>query len=293
MLKRFGCELLMSIIVTGVKGQLGHDVINELQSRGYIDLLGIDIEDLDITNKSDVETYFSKHRPEVIIHCAAYTAVDKAEDNRDVCMTVNVEGTKNLVDTAKKYNSKIVYISTDYVFDGTKNTAYQVTDETNPQSVYGISKYMGEVETRKYNKHFIVRISWIFGKNGQNFVKTMLRLGYEKDSINVVSDQIGSPTYTYDLSKLLADMIETDKYGTYQATNEEECSWYEFTKEIFRLSGIDIQVNPIFTEQYPTKAVRPKNSRMSKQSLTDNGFDKLPSWKDALIRYLKEIEVIK
>jgi dTDP-4-dehydrorhamnose reductase len=283
----------MNIIVTGVKGQLGHDVVNELNKRGYTNVLGIDIADLDITNKQDVESFFYKNKPSVIVHCAAYTAVDKAEDNKDLCMTVNVEGTKNLVEIAKKYDSKIVYISTDYVFDGTKLGEYDVIDHPNPKSVYGESKYLGEVETRKHNKHFIVRISWVYGKNGQNFVRTMLRLGKERESLNVVHDQVGSPTYTFDLSKLLVDMIETEKYGTYHATNEEICTWYEFTKEIFKLTNISIPVNPITTDQYPTKAMRPKNSCMSKQSLVQNGFEKLPSWKDALKRYLKEIEVIE
>jgi dTDP-4-dehydrorhamnose reductase len=283
----------MNIVVTGVKGQLGHDVVNELNKRGYTNVLGIDIADLDITNKLDVESFFNKNKPSVIVHCAAYTAVDKAEDNKDLCMTVNVEGTKNLVEIAKKYDSKIVYISTDYVFDGTKPSEYEVSDQPNPKSVYGESKYLGEVETRKHVKHFIVRISWVFGKNGQNFVRTMLRLGKERESLNVVNDQVGSPTYTLDLSKLLVDMIETEKFGTYHATNEEACTWYEFTKEIFKLSNINIPVDPITTDQYPTKAMRPKNSCMSKQSLVQNGFEKLPSWKDALKRYLKEIEVIE
>ena len=282
----------MSIIVTGVKGQLGHDVVSELNTRGYTNVLGTDITDLDITNRNDVVSFFAKNKPSIIIHCAAYTAVDKAEDNKELCMKVNVDGTKNLVEIAKKYNSKIVYISTDYVFDGSKIGEYEISDSPNPKSVYGESKYLGEISTREHSKHFIVRISWVFGKNGQNFVRTMLRLGKEKESLNVVNDQIGSPTYTFDLSKLLVDMIETNKYGTYHATNEETCTWYEFTKEIFRLTNIVIPVNPITTEQYSTRAVRPKNSCMSKQSLVENGFKKLPSWKDALKRYLKEIEVI-
>lgn len=282
----------MNIIVTGVKGQLGHDVVNELSSRGYKHVMGTDITDLDITKKDEVESFFNVNRPSVIIHCAAYTAVDKAEDNKELCMNVNVQGTKNLVDIAQKYDAKIVYISTDYVFDGTKEGFYNVDDQPNPKSVYGESKYLGEVETRKYSNHFIVRISWVFGKNGQNFVRTMLRLGKEKDSLNVVNDQVGSPTYTLDLSKLLVDMIETEKFGTYHATNEDSCTWFEFTKEIFRLTGISIPVKPITTDQYPTRAVRPKNSLMSKKSLLDNGFKSLPTWQDALRRYLKEIEVI-
>lgn len=282
----------MKIIVTGVKGQLGYDVVRELKSRGYQDILGIDIEDLDITNKDSVKSFFTNNQPDIIVHCAAYTAVDKAEDNLDLCTKVNVTGTKYLVEQANKYNAKFVYISTDYVFDGDKEGAYQITDSPNPKSAYGLTKFLGEQETRKHEKHYIVRISWVFGKNGFNFVKTMLRLGKEKEFLNVVSDQFGSPTYTYDLSRLLVDMIETDKYGTYHATNEDTCTWYDFTKEIFGLTGINIPVNPIKTSDYPTKAKRPKNSVMSKESLDQSGFKRLPSWKDALERYLIEIEVI-
>lgn len=282
----------MKIIVTGVKGQLGYDVVRELKSRGYKDIHGIDIEDLDITNENQVEDFFMRNNPNIIIHCAAYTAVDKAEDNKEICMNVNVYGTKNLVEQAKKYDAKFIYISTDYIFDGEKNVAYEVSDLPNPQSVYGKSKYLGELETLNYDKHFIVRISWVFGKNGFNFVKTMLRLGKEKESLNVVNDQFGSPTYTYDLSRLLVDLIESDKYGIYHGTNEGTCTWYEFAKEIFTLANVDIPVHPILTRDYPTKAKRPKNSIMSKTSLDENGFKRLPNWKDALKRYLKEIEVI-
>lgn len=282
----------MKIVVTGVKGQLGYDVVRELKGRNYNHVYGIDIEDLDITNNQDVKTYFDFVKPDAIIHCAAYTAVDKAEDNEDICHKVNVIGTKNLVEAAQKYDAKIVYISTDYVFDGDNQLPYEVSDKPNPKSVYGKTKYLGELETLKHDKHFIVRISWVFGKNGFNFVRTMLRLGKEKPSLSVVNDQFGSPTYTFDLSRLLVDMIETDKYGTYHATNEDTCSWFEFTKEIFRLANIEIPVLPIESNQYPTRAVRPKNSVMSKHNLEENGFSRLPNWKDALERYLKEIEVI-
>ena len=282
----------MKIIVTGVKGQLGYDVVRELINRGYKDTVGIDIEDLDITCNSSVITFFDINKPDVIIHCAAYTAVDRAEDNKEICMNVNVIGTKNLVEQAKKYGSKFVYISTDYVFDGNKDTLYETTDSPNPKSIYGESKYLGELEAMKYDKYFITRISWVFGKNGLNFVKTMLRLGKEKEYLNIVNDQIGSPTYTYDLSRLLVDLIETNKYGIYHVTNEGFCTWYEFTKEIFRLSKIDTPVYPINTSEYPTKAKRPMNSMMSKSKLDENGFKRLPNWKDALERYLKEIEVI-
>lgn len=282
----------MKVVVTGVKGQLGYDVVRELYSRGYKDILGIDIDHLDITSKDDVVRFFKINKPHIIIHCAAYTAVDKAEDNEETCTKVNVIGTKYLVDEAKKYNAKFVYISTDYVFDGEKETPYEVNDKPSPKSIYGKTKYLGELETIKYDKHFIVRISWVFGKNGFNFVKTMLRLGREKTELNVVNDQYGSPTYTFDLSRLLVDLIETEKYGIYHATNEGVCTWFEFTTEIFKLTGITIPVNPILTSQYPTRAVRPKNSRLSKEKLDINGFKHLPDWKDALKRYLKEIEVI-
>lgn len=282
----------MRIVVTGVKGQLGHDVVNELKKRQYIDVFGIDIEDLDITDADSVVRYFDSIKPNAIIHCAAYTAVDKAEDNEEICNRVNVTGTKHLVKAAQKHDAKFVYISTDYVFDGDKEKPYEVTDKPNPKSVYGKTKYLGELETLKYTKHFIVRISWVFGKNGFNFVKTMLRLGKEKPQLSVVDDQFGSPTYTYDLSILLVDMIETNKYGIYHATNEGTCTWFDFTKEIFRISGIKIPVLPIESSQYPTRALRPKNSVMSKDSIDQNGFMRLPNWKDALERYLKEIEVI-
>lgn len=282
----------MRIVVTGVKGQLGHDVVNELKKRHYVDIFGIDIEDLDITDTESVVRYFDSIKPTVIIHCAAYTAVDKAEDNEEICNRVNVTGTKHLIQAAQKYDAKFVYISTDYIFDGDKEKPYEVTDKPNPKSVYGKTKYLGELETLKYTKHFIVRISWVFGKNGFNFVKTMLRLGKEKPQLSVVNDQFGSPTYTYDLSRLLVDMIETNKYGIYHATNEGTCTWFDFAKEIFRISGIEIPVFPVESSQYPTRALRPKNSVMSKDAIDQNGFMRLPNWKDALERYLKEIEVI-
>jgi dTDP-4-dehydrorhamnose reductase len=282
----------MNVIVTGVKGQLGFDVVRELRARHYSNVLGIDVDDLDITNEQAVAEFMAINSPNVIIHCAAYTAVDKAEDNEDICMNVNVNGTRYLVNAARVHNAKIIYISTDYVFDGTTIGTYNITDTPKPKSIYGKSKYLGELETQKYNKHFIVRISWVFGKNGNNFVKTMLRLSKERQSLNVVADQIGSPTYTFDLSRLLVDMIETEKYGIYHATNEGECTWFDLTNEIFNLTKIGIPVHAITTDQYPTRAKRPMNSLMSKNSLDECGFKRLPHWKDALKRYLKEIEVI-
>jgi dTDP-4-dehydrorhamnose reductase len=282
----------MKIVVTGVNGQLGYDVVKELSRRKYNDVIGIDIKDLDITDENAVKDFMNVNKPDVIVHCAAYTAVDNAEDNKQTCYDVNVSGTKHLVECAKEVDAKFVYISTDYVFSGDKDSEYLVEDIPNPKSVYGETKYLGEVETLKHSKHFIVRISWVFGKNGNNFIKTMLRLGKEKNELNIVSDQVGSPTYTHDLAKLIVDMIETDKYGVYQATNEGVCSWYEFAQKIFEFSNVEISLNPILTEQYPTKAKRPRNSVMSKKNLADNGFELLPSWQDALKRYLKEIEVI-
>ena len=281
----------MKIIVTGVRGQLGYDVVKELKARNYENVVGIDIEDLDITDTKAVSIFMNEVNPNVIIHCAAYTAVDKAEENLDVCMNVNVNGTRNLVEIAKKNDAKFIYISTDYVFDGRKQGSYEITDKVNPETVYGKSKYFGELETMKYYKHFIVRISWVFGKNGYNFVRTMLKLGQEKKFINIVSDQIGSPTYTHDLSRLLVDMMETEKYGTYHASNEGQCSWFEFAEEIFRLASTEIVVNPIKASEYLTIATRPINSLMSKKSLEENGFTRLPTWKSALKRYMKEIEV--
>jgi dTDP-4-dehydrorhamnose reductase len=282
----------MKVIVTGVKGQLGYDVVRELKERNYDDVLGIDVNDLDITDSQSVKDFIEKENPDIIVHCAAYTAVDNAEDNEALCYDVNVNGTKYLVEAAKTHNAKFVYISTDYVFSGDKKGQYDIKDIPSPKSVYGKSKYLGEIETLKHSKHFIIRISWVFGKNGSNFIKTMLRLGNERDELNVVSDQVGSPTYTYDLSRLIVDMIETEKYGIYHATNEGLCSWYEFAREIFEQADIKIDLKPIMTSQYPTKAKRPINSSMSKQSLVDNGFNLLEPWQDAVKRYLKEIEVL-
>ena len=279
----------MKIVVTGVNGQLGYDVVNELNKRKYTNVIGIDIKDLDITNRNSVIMFMNINQPDVIVHCAAYTAVDNAEDDKENCYNVNVNGTRYLVEAAKELEAKFIYISTDYVFSGDKVTEYFVEDIPNPKSFYGLTKYLGEVETLKHNKHFIVRISWVFGVNGNNFIKTILRLGKEKKMLNIVSDQVGSPTYTLDLSKLIVDMIESDKYGVYQATNEGFCSWFEFAQKIFELLNIEISLNPILTNQYPTKAIRPRNSVMSKRKLVDNGFDLLPSWQDALKRYLEEI----
>ena len=277
----------MKILVTGVKGQLGFDILRELASRGYNDVLGLDREELDITDKKAVEKVIGDYKPDVIMHNAAWTAVDKAEEMQEACFNVNVLGTRYISQVAEKIGAKLVYISTDYVFGGTGDEFYETDSKIAPLSVYGKTKYEGELEAAKCKKHFIVRISWVFGINGSNFVKTMLRLAETKDEINVVNDQIGSPTYTFDLAKLLCDMIETEKYGTYHATNEGICSWFEFTKEIFKIAGIkNVKVNGIPTSEYPTKAVRPLNSRMSKASLDKAGFNRLPTWQDALQRYI-------
>ena len=279
----------MKILVTGVKGQLGYDLCRILSDRG-IEHLGADIEDFDITDAKATEAFITAYRPDAIIHCSAYTAVDRAEDDVELCTRVNAEGPANIAAVAKQLGAKMMYISTDYVFPGTGETAYSPEDPTGPLSVYGKTKLKGEEAVRAASdRHFIVRISWVFGINGNNFVKTMLRLAETRTDLNVVADQIGSPTYTYDLSRLLCDMIVTDKFGTYHATNEGLCSWAEFAAEIMRLGGKSTAIHPIPTSEYPTRAVRPLNSRMSKDKLEENGFCRLPHWKDALARYLDEL----
>lgn len=286
----------MRVLVTGFNGQLGYDCVRELKDRGYTDVLGIDINDLDITDEKAVNIYIKNYKPDAIIHCAAWTAVDKAEQNIDLVRKVNVLGTKYIAEAAEAVSSKLIYISTDYVFPGTGDRFYEANDKTGPISVYGQTKLDGEIAASVCSKTFIVRISWVFGKNGNNFVKTMLKLAESHRELTIVNDQIGSPTYTYDLSKLLCDMIETDKYGVYHATNEGVCSWAEFASEIFKLSKLPVVVNPISTEEYfknkPVQAKRPLNSRMSKSSLDKAGFHRLPTWQDALHRYLKEINVL-
>ncbi|AZO93474.1 dTDP-4-dehydrorhamnose reductase [Halocella sp. SP3-1] len=279
----------MKVLVTGANGQLGYDVVKRLE-QNKIGYLGTDIDTLDISNEEQVKRVINDYNPDVVIHCAAYTAVDKAEDERKLCYAVNVLGTRYVADSCKETNAKMVYISTDYVFDGEGDKPFEVTDTPNPVNYYGQTKHEGELEVQKsLEKCFIIRISWVFGIHGNNFVKTMLRLGKERDELSVVSDQIGSPTYTYDLAGLLVDMIQTEKYGIYHATNEGYCSWYEFACEIFRQAGIDIKVNPIKTEDYPTKARRPKNSRLSKELLYE--FKKLKKWQTALKNYLNSYEM--
>lgn len=281
----------MKVFVTGVKGQLGYDVVNELEKRGHT-AIGVDIEDLDITDAAAVDKMITEAEPEAVIHCAAWTAVDAAEDNEEKCRQVNVNGTENIAKVCKKLNCKMMYISTDYIFDGKGTRPWEPDDPvTTPLNVYGQTKYEGELAVRNnVEKFFIVRIAWVFGK-GKNFIKTMLNLGKNHDHLTVVNDQYGTPTYTYDLARLLVDMIETDKYGNYHATNEGSyITWYDFACEIFRQAGMDVDVEPVSSAQYAAKAKRPENSRMNKQKLVDNGFEPLPDWKDALRRYL---EIIK
>lgn len=279
----------MRVLVTGVKGQLGYDVMNELAGRGH-EGIGVDIQEMDITDAASVEKVITEAAPDAVIHCAAYTAVDAAEDNVDLCRRVNAGGTENIARVCKALNCKMMYISTDYVFNGQGTRPWEPDDKREPLNVYGQTKYEGELAVETLEKFFLVRIAWVFGVNGKNFIKTMLNLGKTRDHLTVVADQIGSPTYTYDLARLLVDMIETDKYGRYHATNEGLCSWYEFACEIFKQAGMNVTVNPVTSDQYPAKAKRPMNSRMDKSKLDEMGFKRLPSWQDALGRYLKEIQ---
>lgn len=286
----------MKILVTGVKGQLGFDCVRELTKRGYTDVLGIDIEDLDITDEDAVNTFIKAYNPDIVMHNAAWTAVDKAEEMPEKVYEVNALGPKYIARACKEIDAKMVFISTDYVFDGSGTDFFEVNDSKNGLSVYGKTKAQGEDFVMSVlDKYFIVRISWVFGINGNNFVKTMLRLAdMGKTEISVVCDQIGSVTYTADLAVLLCDMITTERYGIYHATNEGILSWYDFACEIFRQAGLAVKVNPITTSEYaklvPQQAKRPLNSRMSKKSLTENRFGLLPDWKDALSRFLKEMK---
>jgi len=280
----------MKILVTGYSGQLGYDVVFEGKKRGF-EMIGVGHKELDITQEEQVQNYIHTVKPDAIIHCAAYTAVDNAEDDKETCFDVNVNGTKYLAIAAKSVDAKFIYISTDYVFDGTGTEPFTEEDAAGPVGYYGVTKYEGEKTVQSLlDKYFIVRISWVFGVNGNNFIKTMLRLAETRDELNVVGDQYGSPTYTFDLAKLLLDMAETEKYGVYHASNEGFTTWADFAKEIFQVAGKSVNVNSITTEEYPTKAVRPKNSRMSKDKLEQNGFTRLPAWQDALTRYIAELQ---
>lgn len=307
----------MKVFVTGVNGQLGHDVMNELNKRGY-EGLGSDIAEkysgiadgsavttmpyvsLDITDEEKVKKVIEEYKPDAVVHCAAWTAVDMAEDDDKVekVRAINADGTKYIAEACKEIDSKMVYISTDYVFNGQGERPWQPDDKNyEPLNVYGQTKLEGELNVSGIlDKYFIVRIAWVFGLNGKNFIKTMVNVGKSHDEVRVVNDQIGTPTYTLDLSVLLVDMIETDKYGYYHATNDdngEYISWYDFTKEIYRQAGMNTKVIPVSTEEYGlSKAKRPFNSRLDKSKLIENGFKPLPSWKDALRRYLKDAELI-
>ncbi|MBR2179972.1 MAG: dTDP-4-dehydrorhamnose reductase [Selenomonadaceae bacterium] len=279
----------MKVLVTGITGQLGFDVMAELQRR-KIEAIGAARKDFDLTDEVGIEQFVKSHKPDAIIHCAAYTAVDRAEDEPELAMQVNGRATEAIAKVCKEIDAKMIYISTDYVFPGTGDKPYEVDDPKNPPNAYGRSKLAGEKAVLKLlDKYFIVRISWVFGKNGKNFVKTMLRLSETKNRLTVVNDQIGSPTYTADLAPLLVDMVQTDKYGIYHATNEGFCSWAEFAAEIFRQVGAETEVIPILSSEYPTKAIRPLNSRLSKQKLENAGFRRLSNWKDAIKRYLMQI----
>lgn len=280
----------MKVLVTGAKGQLGTDLMNELAKRG-IEGIGVDVQEMDITDAEACRRVIKNSGADAVIHCAAYTAVDAAEDNVDLCRRINGEGTRNVAQACKEADVKLMYISTDYVFDGQGTRPWEPDDERHPLNVYGQTKYEGELAVEELSdKYFIVRIAWVFGVAGKNFIKAMLRLGKERGAVSVVDDQIGSPTYTYDLARLLVDMIQTDKYGRYHATNEGLCSWYEFAKEIFRQAGMDVPVTPVSSDAFPAKATRPSNSRLNKDKLSENGFERLPAWQDALGRFLKEIE---
>ena len=283
----------MRVLVTGAKGQLGSDLLCELSKRN-IESVGIDIDDLDITDADATNRVIEKinndAKIDAIIHCAAYTAVDAAEDNEALVTKINAEGTKNIAEVAKTLDVAMMYISTDYVFDGEGERPWEPDDKRAPLNVYGMAKYKGELYVEELlKKYFIVRISWVFGLHGNNFIKTMLRLGKERGAVSVVNDQIGSPTYTPDLSRLLVDMIVSDKYGRYHATNEGLCSWYDFAVEIFKQAKLEVAVTPVSSDAFPVKAKRPHNSRMDKSKLTKNGFKLLPPWQDALRRYLLEL----
>ena len=278
----------MKILVTGIKGQLGYDVVKALKLRGH-QPIGVDREEMDLMNDNMIQDFIMNLKPEAIIHCAAYTAVDQAEEEVEICYQINAEAVRVIAECAKALDIVMIYISTDYVFDGTKESEYVETDTPNPINVYGASKLKGEQYVQQLLKKFyIVRISWVFGINGKNFIKTMQRLGKEQNQLNIIHDQFGSPTYTADLAPLLVDMIETNQYGIYHVTNEGYCSWYEFATEIFKQSQLDVTLHPITTDQYKTKAKRPLNSKMSKQKLSDYGFHRLPTWQEALKNYLNQ-----
>lgn len=279
----------MKVLVTGVTGQLGYDVVQELEKRN-IDYLGVSSKDMNLGCLDEIKKVVVDYHPDAIIHCAAYTAVDKAEDEYGLAMDINAKGTLALAKVAKSIDAKLLYISTDYVFNGEGKLPFSTTAEKKPLNIYGLSKLFGEQALQMVlEKYFIVRISWVFGKNGNNFIKTMLCLGQSKDTLSVVADQWGSPTYTADLAPLLCDMILSDKYGVYHATNEGVTNWADFAAYVMKVANISCNINPIPSLAYPTKAIRPHNSRMDKSSLDINGFHRLPNWQDAVNRYIQEL----
>lgn len=279
----------MKVLVTGASGQLGFDCVKELERR-HIAVKGVNSKDFPLTDFAVMQQYLLDYKPDAVIHCAAYTAVDKAEEEVAACEAVNVIGTRNLAKLCHEIDAKLLYISTDYVFAGDGDKFYEPQDEKKPQNVYGLSKLKGEqAVAAELEKYFIVRISWVFGINGKNFIRTMLNLSKTHTELNVVNDQIGSPTYTSDLAVLLADIIQSDKYGIYHATNEGTCSWADFAREIFKQARKAVKVNDVPATAYPTKAKRPYNSRLSKACLDKAGFKRLPAWQDAVKRYLQEL----
>ncbi|MBQ8473060.1 MAG: dTDP-4-dehydrorhamnose reductase [Bacilli bacterium] len=285
----------MRFLITGYKGQLGYEIAKCLLKNGDEDIIAIDKDDLDITDSEKTIKFITEKKPDIVFHCAAYTQVDKAEECEELVYKVNVLGTKSITEACKKINAKLFYFSTDYVFDGEKNGLYKETDTPNPKSVYGETKYLGEKEVLKYEKSFIIRISWVFGINGHNFIKTMIKLSETKKELSVVSDQIGSPTYTVDLANLLIEMLKTDKYGIYHVNNDGYCSWAEFAEFIFKETNKDIKINHVTTEEYleltkTKQAYRPRNSKLCKEKLINSGFSMLPTWQDATKRYIQELK---
>ncbi|NCC87470.1 MAG: dTDP-4-dehydrorhamnose reductase [Clostridia bacterium] len=279
----------MKVLITGVGGQLGVDIFNELNSRG-IECVGTDTCDFDLTNEEQTVAFIKQLSPTAVVHCAAYTAVDNAQDEQEICMLVNAKGSENIAKACAQIDAKLLYISTDYVFDGNGTEPFEIDSKTQPLNVYGLSKLGGEKAVMQYCKNsFVLRTSWVFGKNGKNFVKSIIRIASQNDKISVVNDQIGSPTYTKDLAMLICDMINTSKYGIYHATNEGYCSFADFAEEIVKSCGYKTEVVLITSEELGAKAQRPKNSRLSKKSLDNAGFSRLPVWQDALSRYLIEL----
>lgn len=291
-LKDSDANFTWKVLVTGVKGQLGYDVVKRLAEFG-IQAIGVDKDDFDLTDREQTYAFITKAAPHVIVHCAAYTAVDKAEEDLELCTAVNVTGTRNVAEAARDLGASMVYISTDYVFDGTGDTPSPEDRPTQPINHYGLTKEQGEQAARALvDRLFVVRTSWVYGLNGNNFVKTMLRLAETRNELGVVADQTGAPTYTVDLARLIVDLIQTDQYGTYHGVNEGFCSWHEFAQTIFQKVGLDIKVNPLTTEQYPTAAKRPRNSRLATDNTTKAGLEKLPHWENALDRFLLELGVV-